>query len=63
MNQSLNLLCKLDVLLFATLQCIFTDFKTLTNTMFQIVCAEPPAINNANHDWDGTVYDTGGTIL
>jgi len=27
------------------------------------VCAEPPAINNANHDWDGTVYDTGGTIL
>ena len=31
--------------------------------MFQIVCAEPPAINNANHDWDGTVYDTGETIL
>jgi len=27
------------------------------------VCAEPPAINNANHDWDGTVYNTGGTIL
>ena len=31
--------------------------------MFQIVCAEPPAINNATHDWDGMVYDTGGTIL
>ena len=31
--------------------------------MFQIVCAEPPAINNAFHDWDGTVYDAGETIL
>jgi len=27
------------------------------------VCAEPTAINNAFHDWDGTVYDTGETIL
>ena len=31
--------------------------------MFQIVCAEPPAISNANHNWEGTVYDTGETIL
>ena len=28
-----------------------------------LVCAEPPAINNASHDWDGTVYDAGGTVL